>query len=121
MAHVQAYNLELRNAAWTLLHTLTQSHPGLHLLSPGPGPLIAPIVALGLPNSTSAADVAAAMFQNHGMVIKVLGRKYFPEERGPDMPLEALRFSFHVFNTHDDVTALVRALDAALNKTTSNG
>eukprot|EP00035_Acanthoeca_spectabilis_P017272 m.360092 g.360092 ORF g.360092 m.360092 type:complete len:149 (-) comp16635_c0_seq2:1603-2049(-) len=104
---IEAHNMDLRNRAYTLLSKLQSELHGLVLVSPPPGPLASPIITVGLPENVTSAAVANAMAENYNTVVKVTGRAVFSAEGGPTMPLQATRFTFHLFNSADDVPTLV--------------
>eukprot|EP00038_Savillea_parva_P024907 m.45476 g.45476 ORF g.45476 m.45476 type:complete len:430 (+) comp6652_c0_seq1:201-1490(+) len=104
---IEAHNMQLRNLAYTQFVKLTSEIPGLTMVSPPPGPLASPIITLGLPGNVTSAGVANAMAEQFKTVVKVTGHAVFPEEGGPTMPLQATRFTFHLFNSQDDVSTLV--------------
>ena len=70
------------------------------------GPLASPILTVGLPGNITSSQVATALFEKHKIIVKVTGRTVFPEEGGPTMPLQATRFSFHLFNDLDEVSTM---------------
>ena len=54
-------------------------------------------------------------FQKHGLVVKMTGRSQFPGEWPLDGPKEALRLTFHMFNTNEDVKKLVTSLSEIIS------
>lgn len=45
--------------------------------------------------------------KRYAKLLQVTGRAVFSAEGGPTMPLQATRFTFHLFNSADDVPTLV--------------
>ena len=66
--------------------------------------------------NTTAVEVGKAAFQKYGLVVKMTGHTQFPGEWPPTGPKEALRLTFHMFNTNDDVTKLVTRLSEIIIK-----
>eukprot|EP00944_MAST-04C_sp_MAST-4C-sp1_P001446 g1446.t1 len=77
----------------------------------------APIVSITWKNSSkTAVEVGKKAFDKYGLVVKMTGRTQFPGEWPPTGPSEALRITFHMFNTDDDVKKLVASLSQILNE-----
>jgi len=77
----------------------------------------APIVSISWKDmNTTAVEVGKAAFQKYGLVVKMTGHTQFPGEWPPTGPKEALRLTFHMFNTNDDVTKLVTRLSEIIIK-----
>ena len=67
-------------------------------------------------HNMSAHEIGTAMFQQFGIVVKMTGRRQFPDEWPRNSPLDAMRFTFHMFNTKEDITTLVSALNELFNQ-----
>jgi selenocysteine lyase/cysteine desulfurase len=96
MADVERRNLALRHRAYTGLTAIT----GLEVVSPPPGPLATAIVAARLPADLDSRQVRDTLRQRHGIVIKMIEKRWF----------NGIRLSPHVFNTERDVAAALRAI-----------
>jgi selenocysteine lyase/cysteine desulfurase len=88
--------------------------PGLVVVSPPNGPLASPIVTVGLPPNVTSTAVADLMAEKYKTVVKVTGR--MTGEGGPTFPMQATRFTFHLFNTLEDVPTLVANFAATVRE-----
>ena len=76
----------------------------------------APIVSISWKDvNKTSVEVGKAAFQKHGLVVKMTGRSQFPGEWPLDGPKEALRLTFHMFNTNEDVKKLVTSLSEIIS------
>ena len=113
LAAVRAHNQALRAAALASLSGAL----GLTVVSPDPataGPVLAaaPILTFGLPPPHTAKEVQLALWEQYRIVSKMTGSAVFPNEwpKNGHAPKEAIRLSYHVFNSHADVAFLEKAL-----------
>lgn len=91
--------------------------PGFVILSPLPtNPLSSPLLSMGFPVKLDAKKIAAQLWEEEKLVVKVLGSATFPGEGGPEFPAHALRLSFHLYNTENDVDNAVNAIERILTK-----
>ena len=100
IAAIERHNMALRERVWQAL----QSVPRIRVVSPGAGPLASPLVTFGLPDAVKSADLYQRLSDNHKVVVKVV----------PGNWMNGTRISTHLFNTNDDVDALIAALKAEL-------
>eukprot|EP00462_Mataza_sp_D1_P021520 CAMPEP_0175127096 /NCGR_PEP_ID=MMETSP0087-20121206/4208_1 /TAXON_ID=136419 /ORGANISM="Unknown Unknown, Strain D1" /LENGTH=316 /DNA_ID=CAMNT_0016409059 /DNA_START=176 /DNA_END=1123 /DNA_ORIENTATION=+ len=92
--NVAEFNVRLAKSAWQGFHDL-----GLAMLTRSPGPLDAPLVSFALPAPLKATAVGNQLWDDYGIVSKVTGKSLYPEEWPTGAPDQALRFSFHLFNS----------------------
>ncbi len=100
IAHVEAHNLALRNRLFAALHSV----PKLRVVSAAPGPLASPLLTYVLPDGIDSGEFYRQLFDKHNVVVKVV----------PSNWLNGNRISTHLFNTEQDVDALVTALKMEL-------
>ena len=110
---IEEYNLGLRRHAYMALKAI-ENTTGIEIVSPADGPLAAPIITVGLPGNLTSAEVADSMFREHKTVLKVTGSAVFPEEGGPTMPKQAIRFTFHLFNDLVETQSMVQNFAAVV-------
>ena len=99
-AKIEAHNLDLRNRLYEMLRSV----PKLQVLSAPPGPLASPLLSYSLPDRIKADTLYTRLRERHRVEVKVVPTNWFNGQR----------ISTHLFNTEDDVTALVTALRAEL-------
>jgi len=80
------------------------------MLAPRPACGAAPIVTFAIEGPAQGA--ADALLHRHGMVVKATGAAAFPEEWPPGSPAAALRLTFHLLNSADDVVRVAAAVAA---------
>lgn len=97
---IERHNVGLRDA---LFHALAQV-PRVRVVSAPPGPQASPLLSYALPPEVKSDDLYRRLSERHGVVVKVV----------PGQFLNGHRISTHLFNTEDDVEALIRALKAEL-------
>ena len=114
---MREHNQALRAAAFASLSGI----PGLTIVSADPataGPVLAaaPIIAFGLPPPHTAKDVQLKMWETYRIVVKMTGSAVFPNEwpKTGNAPKEAIRLSYHVFNSHADIAFVEKALREVL-------
>jgi selenocysteine lyase/cysteine desulfurase len=95
---VEAHNVELRNR----IHRGLQALPVGRVVSPAPGPLATPLITFELPASMESQALMRTLRDKHRIQVKVVPKQW----------LNGIRLSPHVFNTADEVDALLRALRA---------
>jgi selenocysteine lyase/cysteine desulfurase len=95
MAAVEHHNIALRNRAYV-------GFQGMNLQMAGPPPesLATAIVAAMLPPHIDSERVRAALREQHGIVIKMIEKRWF----------NGIRLSPHVFNTEADIDRVLRAI-----------
>jgi selenocysteine lyase/cysteine desulfurase len=106
MENVERHNLALRNR---LHDALVQRRAGMVVSAP-PGPLATPLLTLMLPEAISIQELANALSDNHSVIVKTVPKRW----------LNGIRLSTHVFNTEQQVDALVNALEVELAKARSS-
>jgi len=97
-AAIEAHNLSLAKRVYESLQRL----PALRVVSPPPGPLASPLVSYTLPSTIAAADLYNRLATRHQVIVKVV----------PTTLFNGQRISTHLFNTEQDVDALIAALTA---------
>lgn len=100
LGRIEAYNLGLRNRLFTAL----QSVPRLRVVSPPPGSLASPLLTYALPDSIASADFHKRLRDKHNIELKVVPKQW----------LNGNRVSTHLFNTEQQVDALVEMLKIEL-------
>ncbi len=98
-AKIEAYNLALRQRLFAALASV----PKLRLVSPAAGPLTSPLVSFVLPDAVKSGDLHTRLRARH-IEVKVVPGQWF----------NGNRISTHLFNTEQDVDALVAALKVEL-------
>lgn len=89
---------------------------GLHVLGAADPVDSAPILTLALPDSHSATWTFRRLYVEHGVFVKSCGAEANPDEWPPGAPKQALRFSFHVYNSEAQVDHLVASILSILGK-----
>ncbi|HEY4320874.1 MAG TPA: aminotransferase class V-fold PLP-dependent enzyme [Gemmatimonadales bacterium] len=97
---IEAHNLDLASQVYDGIKTL----PQLELVSPPPGPMASPLVSYRLPATRPAGALATRLGDRHKVVVKVVPTNWF----------NGHRISTHLFNTAQDVAALIDALRVEL-------
>jgi selenocysteine lyase/cysteine desulfurase len=100
VARIEAHNLALRNRLFAAL----QQVPKIEVVSAAPGPLASPLVTYRLPDGVESRAFQERMRQKHAIELKVVPKNW----------LNGNRVSTHLFNSEQDVDALVAALKAEL-------
>lgn len=114
-AAISKHNLDLRARFYDMLLPLTQSHNFSIIGPPGrDGPLVSPILAFSLPPPWTSHSFAQAMHAR-GFIVKQAGRSASANEGGPDMPLQASRITFHLFNSVSDLERLFEAVETTFD------
>ena len=93
---VERHNLKLR----TRLYEALQNVPKLRVVSVKAGPLASPLLTYVLPDAIKSHELMQGLSDRHGVVVKTV----------PGQWLNGNRISTHLFNTEQDVDALVAAL-----------
>lgn len=96
IAAIESHNLALRNRLYQALKNV----PRIRVVSSPPGPLASPMLSYVLPDSIDALTLHNAFRERHNVVVKVVPKNWF----------NGHRISTHLFNTDDDVDAMVRAV-----------
>jgi selenocysteine lyase/cysteine desulfurase len=99
-ARIETYNLTLGNRLFAAL----QGVPKLRVVSAPPGPLSSPLLTYALPDAIDSVALHQRMRDKHRIELKVV----------PKLWLNGNRVSTHLFNTEQDVDALVAALKVEL-------
>ena len=97
---IEVHNLSLRNRLFAAL----QSVPKIHVVSAPPGPLASPLLTFTLPDAIASRDFQQTMRMKHNIELKVV----------PTNWMNGIRVSTHLFNSEQDVDALVAALKEEL-------
>jgi selenocysteine lyase/cysteine desulfurase len=100
MAAVESHNIALRNRAYAGLKEI----PQVEVVSTPPGPLATALVSARLPDDIDSRQVRDTLRQRHGVVIKMVEKRWF----------NGIRLSPHLFNTERDVDVALRAIRAVL-------
>ena len=100
IAAIELHNLALRNRLYEALKGV----PRIRVVSSPPGPLASPMLSYILPDSVDALTLHNAFRERHNVVVKVVPKNWF----------NGHRISTHLFNTDNDVDALVGALRSEL-------
>ena len=99
-ARIETHNLALRN----LLFAALKGVPKLRVVSAAPGPLASPLLAYSLPEGIESGALHQRLLEKHNVEVKIV----------PTNWLNGNRISTHLFNTEQDVDALVAALKVEL-------
>lgn len=99
-ARIEAYNMALRNRLFAAL----QNVPRVRVVSAPAGALASPLLTYVLPDDVESAAFRTRMYDRHNIELKVVPKNW----------LNGNRVSTHLFNTEEDVDALVAALRAEL-------
>jgi selenocysteine lyase/cysteine desulfurase len=100
MDRIEAHNLALRNRLFAAL----QSVPKLRVVSAPPGPLASPLLTYTLPDAVESGAFQLLMRDKHNIELKLVPKNW----------LNGNRVSTHLFNTEQDVDALIAALKMEL-------
>jgi len=97
---IETHNLALRNRLFAAL----QSVPKVRVVSAPPGPLASALLTFTLPDQIESREFQERMRTKRNIELKVVPKNW----------LNGIRVSTHLFNTEQDVDALVAALKAEL-------
>jgi selenocysteine lyase/cysteine desulfurase len=100
VARVESHNLALRNRLFAALTDV----PKLRVVSAVPGALASPLLSFSLPAGIESGDLHQRLRKTHNIEVKVVPGNWF----------NGNRISTHLFNTEQDVDALVVALKKEL-------
>jgi selenocysteine lyase/cysteine desulfurase len=100
IGRIESHNITLRNRLFAALHSL----PKLRVVSAPSGPLTSPLLTYALPDSIDSVTLHQRMRDKHNIELKVVPKGW----------LNGNRVSTHLFNTDQDVDALVAALKVEL-------
>lgn len=100
LARIETHNLGLRNTLFERLAGLNR----IRLMSPPPGALSSPLVALELPSAVDSRVLQNRLLENHDVMVK----------RVPNVWFNGIRLSTHLFNSEQDVERFRNALDSEL-------
>lgn len=100
IAKVEAHNLALRER----LHTALAAIPQLRIVSGAAGATASPLLSYRLPDQVKSGELHVRLRERHHVEVKVVPGNWFNGQR----------ISTHLFNTEQDVEALVRALSTEL-------
>lgn len=97
---IETHDLALRNRLFLAL----QGVPRLRVVSAAPGPLASALLTFRLPDGIESGAFQAVMREKHRIELKVVPKNW----------MNGIRVSTHLFNTEQDVDALVAALRSEL-------
>ena len=97
---IEVHNLALGKYLFEALKKV----PRVRVVSAAPGPLASPLLTYRLPDDVPSAALHTRLLEKHHIEVKVVPANWFNGQR----------ISTHLFNTEQDVDALVRALRAEL-------
>jgi len=100
VARIEAHNLGLRQQLFDGLAEVSK----IRVVSGGAGPLASPLLSYQLPPGLTSATLHQRLRERHAIEVKVVPGNWF----------NGNRISTHLFNTRDDVEALIRALRAEI-------
>lgn len=100
VACIERHNLALRNRLYTAL----QDVPALRVVSAAPGALATPLLTYALPDGIESRAFQQRLREKHRIEVKLV----------PSNWLNGNRISMHLFNSEQDVDALVAALTIEL-------
>ncbi|MBW8839076.1 MAG: aminotransferase class V-fold PLP-dependent enzyme [Gemmatimonadetes bacterium] len=100
LASIESHNLGLRNRLFAALADV----PKLRVVSAPPGPLASPLLTFALPDDIKSDEFQKRLRDKHNVQLKVVPKNW----------LNGNRVSTHLFNTEQDVDALIVALKAEL-------
>jgi selenocysteine lyase/cysteine desulfurase len=100
LGHIETHNLALRNRLYEALKDV----PKLRVVSAPPGPLASALLTYKLPDEFESRAFQQRIREKHDIELKVVPKDW----------LNGNRVSTHLFNTEQDVDALVTALKAEL-------
>jgi selenocysteine lyase/cysteine desulfurase len=93
---IERHNLALRNQLYAALAGV----PMVSIVSAAPGPLASPLLTFRLPDGVPSRTFQEKLLDTYKIAVKVV----------PSQWLNGTRLSLHLFNTEEDVSALVEAL-----------
>jgi selenocysteine lyase/cysteine desulfurase len=96
ITRVEGHNIQLRNR----IHEGLATRGVGRVVSPAPGPLATPLVTFELPAGVDSRDLMKTLRDKHRIEVKLVPKRW----------LNAIRLSPHIFNTADEVGALLSAL-----------
>ncbi|MEP7002316.1 MAG: hypothetical protein ABI969_17640, partial [bacterium] len=97
---IETHNLALGSRLYSALKNV----PKLRVVSAPPGPRASPLVTYVLPDSIESGAFRLRLREKHNVQLKVVPKNW----------LNGNRVSTHLFNTEQDVDALVAALKTEL-------
>ncbi|HVT40434.1 MAG TPA: aminotransferase class V-fold PLP-dependent enzyme [Gemmatimonadaceae bacterium] len=100
LGRIETHNLALRNRLFGALKGV----PKVRVVSAPPGPIASPLLTYALPDAVESGAFQQLMRDKHNIELKVVPKNW----------LNGNRVSTHLFNTEQDVDALVDALKAEL-------
>ena len=100
LTSIESHNLRLRNRLFAALADV----PKLRVVSAPPGSLASPLLTFALPDDIMSDELQKRLRNKHNVQLKVVPKNW----------LNGNRASTHLFNTEQDVDALVAALRAEL-------
>lgn len=100
LSRIETHNLALRNRLFAALHGV----PKLRVVSASPGPLASPLLTYALPDGIDSTAFRQRMRDKHNIELKIVPKNW----------LNGNRVSTHLFNTEQEVDALVAALRVEL-------
>lgn len=100
IARIEMHNLALRNRLFAALRGV----PRLRVVSAPPGPLASPLLTFVLPDDIESKAFQQRLRDKYKVQLKVVPKEW----------LNGIRVSTHLFNTEQDVDALVAALKVEL-------
>lgn len=112
---IAKYNMRLAALAYEQL-----TAAGLKVITARPEPDAeamsgAPILTFELPAGTTSLDIGRRLFKEHRVVTKMTGRSLYPGEWPEGAPEQAIRLTFHIFNSEEEVTRTVEAIRSVLD------
>lgn len=93
---VEQHNLLLRNKLYDGL----LKEDKLTIVSPPPGPLVAPLLSCRLPENIDAAVFSRMLLEKHKISFRAVHKQWF----------NGIRLSPHIFNTENEVDIVVQAI-----------
>ena len=100
MDRIERHNLGLRDR----LHEGLLGLPAATVVSAAPGPLTSPLVTFELPDGHDSGAFRGRLLEAHRMVVKTVPKRW----------MNGIRFSMHVFNTEDEVDAVLEVVRSEL-------
>jgi selenocysteine lyase/cysteine desulfurase len=100
VARVESHNLALRNRLFVALADVSK----IRVVSAAPGPLASPLLSFTLPAGLESGALHERLRRKHNIEVKVVPGNWF----------NGIRISTHLFNTEQDVDAVVLALKEEL-------
>lgn len=96
MTTIEQHSMALRNRIYEGLGRLGKAT----IVSAAPGPLATPVVTFALPDAVDSQVLVQTLREKHKIIVKMVPKRW----------LNGIRLSPHLFNTEQDVDALLRAL-----------